>query len=174
MKELFDKLDTVIDGLAGVGVKHMDLFSDDDGKRLLADIVQTCVQIRTLAKMSNIKTVGHPKGSPIRPALFGKTGLVKVRPCGEEHEGKTYLGIHIGDVALGSSVSITDSEIVCGWSRHNPGIYVPALDKMVYGCESWWGEIKGPDDLKDISDDDIENQWYVKAIMAMQSKEEKE
>ena len=56
----------------------------------------------------------------------------------------------------------------------NPAIYVPELRKIVFGCESWWGEIQSPDEIKDITDDDISNVWYVKLVKAMENPERKE
>ena len=32
----------------------------------------------------------------------------------------------------------------------NPGIFVPELGKIIYGCESWWSEIDNPEDLRDM------------------------
>ena len=47
---------------------------------------------------------------------------------------------------------------------HNPAIYVPELGKVIYGMESWWHAIKDEKELKDITDNDIDNVWYVKAL----------
>lgn len=46
----------------------------------------------------------------------------------------------------------------------NPGIFVPELREIVYGCGSWWREIKSVDELKAITDEDIENTWYVQLL----------
>ena len=51
----------------------------------------------------------------------------------------------------------------------NPAIYVPELGKIIFGMESWWGIIESPEELKDISDDDISNTWYVKLLQEMQN-----
>jgi len=32
------------------------------------------------------------------------------------------------------------------------------------GCGSWWGAIDNEEDLKDITDSDIENVWYVQLL----------
>lgn len=98
---------------------------------------------------------------------------VAVRPCGAEWKGKTLLGIYIGDVALSPSArwepaSKTLFLDLCG---HNPGIYVPAAKRVVYGCESWWGVLKSPDDLKQITDEDINSIWYVQALRALSGEE---
>ena len=46
----------------------------------------------------------------------------------------------------------------------NPAIYVPVLDKIIWGYGSWWGPIKSEEHLKQITDEDIQNIWYVKAL----------
>jgi hypothetical protein len=51
---------------------------------------------------------------------------------------------------------------------NNPAIYVPELRKIIFGCGSWWSEIESPDEIKDITDDDIENCWYVRLAKMMQ------
>lgn len=50
---------------------------------------------------------------------------------------------------------------------NNPAIFVPELNKIVYGCESWWRKIKSIDDFKGISKEDIENTWYIKLLKVM-------
>ena len=56
----------------------------------------------------------------------------------------------------------------------NPAIYVFDLQRIIFGAESWWGIIENPEELKDITDDDINNIWYVKALKAMYKEEPKE
>jgi hypothetical protein len=53
----------------------------------------------------------------------------------------------------------------------NPAIFVPDLNKVIFGYESWWGEIKSPEELREITDDDIQNVWYVKALKMLEAKE---
>lgn len=45
---------------------------------------------------------------------------------------------------------------------------------MVNGCGSWWGPVESEKDLEDITDNDIDNVWYVKAWKAMQDKNSSE
>ena len=58
----------------------------------------------------------------------------------------------------------------------NPAIFVPELKKIIYGYESWWGAITNKDDLSDlnISDEDIENTWYVQLLKSMIDTKEKQ
>lgn len=93
-----------------------------------------------------------------------KTGsLVAVRPCGEEYNGKTYLGFLLGNIPVYITVShnSTTGELRCG-TFSNPAMFVPELGKIIYGMASWWSEIKSEDDFKQITDNDIDNVWYVK------------
>lgn len=87
---------------------------------------------------------------------------VSVRPVGEE---RTYLGVYLGDLVnrIGHSYNVESRELTiypCG----NPAMFVPELKRIVWGCESWWGVIETPDDLRRITDADIENVWYVRAL----------
>ena len=56
----------------------------------------------------------------------------------------------------------------------NPAIYVFDLQRIIFGAESWWSIIENQEELKDITDDDINNQWYVKALKAMHKDEPEE
>lgn len=101
--------------------------------------------------------------------LGHETGtLVKIRPCGKEYEGKTYLGFLIGDISIHTSYSYNSAKKQLGfYGAGNPAIFVPALRKVIFGCESWWCVIENEDELKDITGEDIENVWYVQLLKAM-------
>lgn len=97
-----------------------------------------------------------------------KTGdLVKIRPIGDWAEGKTYLGFYLGDAATSAGLKMEDDVIKCYIGARNPAIFIPEVKKIVYGYESWWGRIKSTDEVKEITDDDIDNIWYVKALKAL-------
>lgn len=103
--------------------------------------------------------------------LFGeKCGtMVSVRPCGEEYGNKTYLGILLGDLPLDIQVMYSSkTEVLEIMSFNNPAIFVPDLKQIIWGCGSWWSEIENEEQLRQISDNDIQNVWYVKALKAMQ------
>lgn len=97
--------------------------------------------------------------------------LVAIRPCDGE---TTYVGIHVGDLPLGIHVMLNKETgvLMAMPSHYNPAIVVPELGKVVMGCESWWGKIKTQEDLKQISDSDIRNIWYVRAILDKVEKKE--
>lgn len=101
--------------------------------------------------------------------------LVMVKPCIEGVEEKTYLGIYIGEGSIGSYMSYDkDNKDLKISSMYNPAMFVPELKKVIYGCESWWKEIENEEELKQITDEDINNVWYVKALKETHKKEKVE
>lgn len=124
--------------------------------------------------LNSYKQLEIKKDEPIDTEGCGTP--VKVRPCGEEYGNKTYFGVLIGHLPLSISCSVDKKEnLLIGHSYYNPAIFVPELKKIIYGCGSWWGEIKSEEELKKyISDDTIKNVWYAKMLSAIQDKEEKD
>lgn len=103
------------------------------------------------------------------PLFGGKQGsFVSVRPVGEEYGNRSFLGIYLGDVRVGTQVrrkpNSTVIEVEGGTGMANPCIWVPDLNQFIYGAESWWGEIESEEQLRQITNDDINNVWYVKAL----------
>ena len=97
-------------------------------------------------------------------------GWVKVRPVAKEYEGKTFLGIYLGDLPVGQMTTYNPDDKSMGIIfKRNPAMFIPDLKKIIYGMESWWGEISKPEDMKSITNKDIENVWYVKALKEMTS-----
>lgn len=117
-----------------------------------------------------------PKGAAIEEGLGAKTGdLVKIRPCAEEYQNKTFLGIYLGDMDVGLRASFNkESRVLQIYRHYNPAIYVPSIKKIIYGCESWWGKLKDENELKDITDKDIDSVWYVKLMKCMTEPDKQE
>lgn len=91
--------------------------------------------------------------------------LVKIRPCGEEYENKTYLGVFLGDLPTSPYITLNpETEVLSVDCATNPAIYVFELKKIIFGYESWWSVIENEDELKNITDEDINNVWYVKLM----------
>jgi hypothetical protein len=171
MEELKKEVEKALESLKDFS-KFVHLFSEDKAEAELAELRSTLQKINTRILLSEIKEIGFPKNKAIKKGFSGNHGdLVRVKPCAEKYGGKTYLGFLIGDVALGSSIGIEENKLVCSFSGHNPGILVPELNEIIYGCESWWGQIKSEEDLKEITDEDIGNTWYVKLLREMSKKE---
>lgn len=92
-------------------------------------------------------------------------GFVQIRPC-VDGPPKTYLGVYVGDLPFGVSASYNRASEVLSLHQgnFNPAIFVPALKRLVYGFESWWCFIESPEQLRQISDEDINSIWYVRAL----------
>ena len=96
--------------------------------------------------------------------------LCKIRPA---RDGKTYLGIYIGNIPRYTTASYNEESGKLKISTAcNPMIYVPELDRAVFGDESWWGFLDKAEDISDITNEHIRAQWYMKALEAMAKKEE--
>jgi hypothetical protein len=96
--------------------------------------------------------------------------FVAVRPCDEHLKNKTFLGIYVGDIALQAGVSFHPETGILEVQHilHNPAIWVPELKRIIFGCGSWWEVLKAPEDLKQITDADIDGIWYVQALKSLQ------
>ena len=115
-----------------------------------------------------IDDISFVKRDPVSDGLWsGKCGeMVGIRPCADEYEKKTFLGVFIGDIAVsnGAYLQGTTLRIV---PHSNPAIFVPDLNKVIFGYESWWGQIGSVEELHQITNEDINNVWYVKALKAL-------
>ena len=100
--------------------------------------------------------------------IFGddKPGMmVAIRPCDEECKGKTYLGMYLCDAPTGVIGCQVGNKIVLEMTDYNnPAIYVPELGRIVWGYGSWWEEIESEEKLRQITDADIQDIWYVRAL----------
>jgi hypothetical protein len=144
-------------------------------------------------------------GGAIIPRCVGRSSmkvgsLAKVRPADPKYGDKTYLGLFIGEVALGSSARYADvragetkvvipgkdmepdtnspsgedgKALVIQWGHYNPAFLVPALGEVIYGAGSWWSPISKPEELRDITDEQIGDVWYVKALNEMAERAER-
>lgn len=114
-------------------------------------------------------TVASINGKSV-PNSTAKTGRwVAIRPCDDE---KTYLGVYLGDMNIAPHFSFhTKTHVLSIASQTNPAIYVPDLKRVVWGYESWWGTINKLEDFKKITDADIQNIWYVKALRELMDNE---
>lgn len=101
---------------------------------------------------------------------------VKLRSCKPQHGDKTYFGILLGDIPLEIHHSIdTLGNLTAMRAMYNPAIFVPELNDIVFGAESWWGPIEDESELERlITDETIQNIWYVKMLKAMYGKRDEE
>lgn len=106
--------------------------------------------------------------------MYVSGSLVRIKPCAEEYKGKTYLGLYLGHLPLKNTISYDEEkQVLKVGAVHNPAIYVFSLKKIIFGAESWWCKINSPEDMKEISEEEINNTWYVKLLKTM-CQEEKE
>jgi len=112
------------------------------------------------------------------PNWLGRTEIgqmVQVRPVTDPGKGETFLGVYVGDFPVGCcAVYDKENNALCVQpKRGNPAIFIPSLKRVVRGYESWWGPIETEEQLRKITDDDIQNIWYVKALKALGEQDEK-
>lgn len=96
--------------------------------------------------------------------------FVSVRLAGED---KTHLGIYLGDMPIGIVGRVEKASpdcLILAPAQPNPCMYVFETAQLVYGIESWWGEIESEEQLRQITDEDIDHVWYVKALRELQDK----
>ena len=124
----------------------------------------------------DVKAIDYKDSPAWRPkALFGGEcgDFVAVRPCGEEHDKKTYLELLLGELPLSLECRLDPASGTLTISRaiYNPAIFVPELYTIVFGAGSWWRKIKNAEQLGEITDAAIESVWYVKTLERMQAKQ---
>lgn len=158
-----------------MGEKHNEthcLYESESGEGKERNVtVQECEECRHY-KSRYIEypiTVNAIKVNKVEHHSLHEVGApVRIRPCKKEYGDKTYLGIYLGDLPIQSTVSYHEEtkELSVG-TMSNPAIFVFELGKIIYGCESYWQIIDDPGFLKEIADEMINEQWYVKALRAM-------
>jgi len=167
--ELQTKIDSIrenmrwIDFMVHHDYKEGDFSVSKEQAETVEKIIDLLQELNWQLKLNAHKELKFAETKPINIKGCGK--LVKIRSCRKEHGDKTYLGIYLGDMALSIQHSIKDDVLTASHSFYNPAIFVPELNDIVYGCESWWGEIKSPEEVNElITDDVIKNVWYVKLL----------
>lgn len=140
----------------------------DDHKIISEDICENCDGFNSRYITYPVE-INDIKNEPIKSSADKKTGtFVKIRPCANEYGNKTYLGIYLGELPINICSSLNvETKVLTNRVMSNPAIFVPYLKKIIYGIESFWSEIESPDDITDITDETIENQFYIKALKSM-------
>lgn len=91
--------------------------------------------------------------------------LVAVRPCSENPGNRTYLGLYLGEQPWFLSASFhRDTRRLDVSAACNPMIYVFETRRIVRGADSWWSRIQSQEDMRQISDEDIQSAWYVRLM----------
>lgn len=143
----------VVDGLA-----------DDKVKTVTKEQCENCTHYKS-KYIEYPVTINGIENKEIETTSLGHTVgcLCEIRPCDERYQHKSYLGIYLGELPISIVSNLDNNGILTNSALTNPAIFVPALKKIIYGCESWWREIKDINDFKSI-DKDTKNQWYGKSI----------
>lgn len=135
-------------------------------------VMELAVPIENVTKIAfDTKLLGASKFANSVFSSHKKGMLVKIHPCAEKYNDKTYVGFYLGDAQLGvGGLGFKPSEpttiTIKASTLTNPAIFVPELGEVIYGYESWWSPIKSVEELEKITDDDIADVWYVKLIAA--------
>ena len=90
---------------------------------------------------------------------------VRIMPCAKKYKEKTYRGMYLGNLPIQNYISYkeeTKQLNVC--AMNNPAIFVFELEKIIYGCESYWNVINDPNDFKEITKEMLDNVWYVQLL----------
>lgn len=96
--------------------------------------------------------------------------MVVVRPCDKKYNGKTFLGMYLCDAPTGFIGRQEGDKIVLEMGSYtNPAIYIPETNEIVWGYGSWWGKIETEEKLRQITDEDIQNVWYVRALKQLEA-----
>lgn len=144
------------------GLKLACSLHDEAEKRDGAD----CVQFVSRFIQYPITVTAIDNKSDRHFSLYPCGQPVIVRPCGDNPEKKTFFGILLGDLPYMATCAYDrGTGTMTIQSMDNPAIYVPALQKVVYGYESWWQRIESPEEAeKGITQDAIDNTWWVKLL----------
>jgi len=146
----------------------------DEGQKVIPDwLAQDAIEDhgqRFIQYPLTVNGIHHEEERVLRPALHRRGAKwVAVRSVNPKHGNKTYLGVLLGDMAQGVSASLNkDGVLSIGLGWHNPAMYVPDLHEVIFGSGSWWSPIEKPEDLRQITDADIQNVWYVRALKEME------
>lgn len=131
----------------------------------------------SLKEPATVRAIGALKGATVlsvETLLGEKQGtLCAVRPVGDE---KTHVGFLLGDLGVNLHFGyLAGDQVVVFSYDYNPALFVPELGRVIMGYECWWSSIKSEDQLREITNEDIENQWYVKVLRArLNAREEKQ
>lgn len=179
LKEDLAKIDTEIEQLEERRRKiYESSLAAPESEKLCADSVA-----RMLAEPEWFERFRYPisvTGIHLEGRLLHRRGkrsdLVRVRPCGDEFAGKTYLGLYLGDMARDVGVTFNRESGVLSveLSLHNPAIWIPSLKRVVFGSESWWGAIQSEEELREITTESISSLWYVQALKSLHGEPPKE
>lgn len=142
----------------------------DDQVGFIRQILDLFRELNWQVHLNTYRQLTVTKDAPIEKSGCGTP--VKLRSCREEHGDKTYFGILLGEIPLQITHRIDpDGNLTASRDFYNPAIFVPELNDIVFGRESWWGPIGDANELEAlITDETIQNIWYVKLLRELSPK----
>lgn len=152
-------------------LKHYITDEQIDNIQKILDLFQA---LNWQVKLNAYRTLLVEESLPVNKAQCGTP--VKIRSCKKEHGDKTYFGILIGDIPRTISHRIdSEGNLIASLSLYNPAIFVPELNDIVFGMEAWWTPIDDEKELDGmITDEAVQNIWYVKILNRMTANKEEE
>lgn len=153
---------------------HLDLvegefkhYITDEQVKFVRQIFDLFRSLNWQIHLNKYRTLTVRPDSPVNKDGCGTP--VKLRSCKPEHGDKTYFGILLGDIPLEIHHQIDAAgNLTASRSMYNPAIFVPELGDIVFGAESFWGAIESASELdRLITDETIQNLWYIKMLKAM-------
>lgn len=121
----------------------MDGWEDENVKNVSRKDCESCSKFSSRYIEYPI-TVNGIESEEIKPHTLGyECGtLCEIRPCGEEYENKSYLGIYLGELPISISTSYdTNTGVLKNRAVNNPAIFVPELKKIIYDTKAGGGKL---------------------------------
>lgn len=155
---------TLLDSIIHYDYKTKKHFCTEKQSKLIEEMFDLFNKMDWQISFNNYKSISYDTHDAIDKRGCGIP--VKIRSCKKEHGDKTYFGILLGDIANSIISEIDDNgNITISHSLYNPAIFVPELNDIIYGYESWWSKIKNKEELNEyITNDTINNIWYMKLL----------
>jgi len=114
-------------------------------------VVMRNIALLTEKQKKSIEILGDCEWHRTLGEPFGQ--LVQIRLLDSD---KTYHGILLGDFTAWFDLCYDKTKKTTIIMPHdNPAIYVPELEKVVWGAGSWWSPITKPEEIKTITNKDI-------------------
>lgn len=127
--------------------------------------MSSIINIPEGVKQIDVSAIMVPR---VKQPVFSRSAQGSYVAVRKASEDVTRLGILLGDMPIGVVPVVKNGELLSVERTYgNPCIFVFETNELVYGFESWWSAIKTPDDLKQITNQDIDNVWYVRALKAL-------
>lgn len=127
--------------------------------------------LENIYTMNSIKDIEFDSSMSIY-SYYKNNSIVEIRPCEDKYQGKTYLGVLLGNFPQSVKGKIDNGILKISANMHNPLIYIFETNSLVFGSDSFWRKIKNVEDLNNITEDEITNTWYIKLLKEILQKKD--